>query len=108
MSRHKKEPTCKTNKVLGSLVSEIRQSQDITLKQFAKTLRITHQKLEKYEAGTDLIPIKMLETIAETLGYPIPKKHIRKIMKLRSLEEEIRQDHLDELTALYEDIFADE
>ncbi|MCH2037031.1 MAG: helix-turn-helix transcriptional regulator [Rickettsiales bacterium] len=108
MSRHKKEPACKTNKVLGSLVSEIRQSQEITLKQFAKTLRVTHQQLEKYEAGIDLIPIKMLEVISETLGYPIPKKHVRKIMKIRYLEPEMRTEYDDELIALYQDIFEDE
>lgn len=107
MSRHYKEPACKTNQFLGSLISEIRQSQDITLKQFAKTLRLMHQQLEKYESGIDLIPIKMLETIADELGYPIQKKLVRKIMKIRSLEPEERHEYLDDLIELYREAFSD-
>ena len=105
MSRHNKKAACITNKALGSIISDVRQEQSITLKQFAKTLRITHRQLEKYESGEDLVPIKMLEFIGDSLGYRVHKKLVRQIMKVRNMDENEREQYHEYLISLYKEAF---
>lgn len=107
MSRHRKSKPCPTNCYLGSLVSDARQMHPMTLKELAKRLRITHKQLEHYESGQDMIPIVMLENITEILSERVPKRMIRKIMKIRHLEPEKREDLQQELIDLYRTVFEE-
>ncbi|MEM6602961.1 MAG: helix-turn-helix transcriptional regulator [Pseudomonadota bacterium] len=92
------------NVVLGRKIASLRQTLDIPSAQFAKKINITHQQLEKYEAGKDMVPLSILERIEEKYDIYLPKKTLRAISSLRSSGD----DHVEvteNLIKIYEDIW---
>jgi transcriptional regulator with XRE-family HTH domain len=86
----------RSDRYLGKRLGELRRSQELTPLQLGKSIRLTYQQIEKYEGGA-LVPIDVLQILAERLGVPIQKNLIRKIMKHRRQGGELVQDAMIEL-----------
>lgn len=56
---------------VGSRIKEIRKKLKINQTQLAKTLGVTYQQIQKYEAGTNRIGSSSLYKISVCLGVPI-------------------------------------
>jgi len=86
-----------TNRKIGILVKNARRSHDLTQKEFAAKLGISHQQIQKYEAGTNRISAGMLLTIASILEIPL-QSLVPDFSRLDDSEEEvveIRQECLE-------------
>ena len=76
--------------------------------QLGRKINQTEQQIVKYESGSVLVPLPIVEKIANALDEPITKKIIRKISTLRKLEVEKKTEMADELIDLYNQAFPDD
>ena len=74
--------------LLGQKMTEVREKLEMQPKEFAKKINVTLQQLQKYEDGTDMVPLNVLERIEKKCGIYLPKRIYRKISKLRVIEQE--------------------
>lgn len=88
--------------LLGQKIAELRTKNGMTRKELGKQIGQKEQQIKKYEDGA-LVPLKILEDIALTLGSQIRKKEIRRISNLRKLEKETGIEQT-ELLELYEEV----
>ena len=56
---------------LGTRVSELRRSQNITQVEMAATLGVSQQTINSYEVGRRRIPVSALPTLARSLGVSL-------------------------------------
>ncbi len=56
------------DKIVGTKILEVRKSKNISRKELAENVGITHQQIHKYENGTNRISISRLYQICEYLG----------------------------------------
>lgn len=90
--------------ILGRKIHALRIEKDLNIKECSKRINVTAQQLERYEAGTDFVPLDVLERIEEKLDIYLPKKTLRKISKLRNHHER-DEDTIEQLCVLYENIW---
>ena len=91
----------KSNIILGKNIERIRIAKNMTRMQLGRKVNQVEQQIIKYESGTDLIALPMLEKMGSALDEPIAKKIIRKICFVRKLEVDKKIDLTDELIDLY-------
>ena len=91
----------KSNIILGKNIERVRIVRNMTPIQLGRKVKHTSQHILKYECGSALVPLNVLEEIASALDEPIPKKIIRRIFIFRKLEIERKTDMTDELIDLY-------
>ena len=92
--------------LLGEKLTDIRQKLALQPKDFAKKVNVTLQQLQKYEDGTDMVPMNILERIEKKCGVYLPKRIYRKISKLRALEQETGETP-EELFEVMENIWEE-
>lgn len=56
---------------IGSKIRQMRKSRGITMQQLAQHLGITHQQVQKYEVGSNRVPVSRLATIADLFGVAV-------------------------------------
>lgn len=95
------QPT-KAEIILGKEIEKLRKKAGLTRMQLGKKINQTEQKISSYESGA-LIPISILEAIAETLESPIQKRVIRRISLLRKIETTPESEA--ELAEIYSTVF---
>ena len=61
-----------TNRQIGELVRSARRASNLTQKAFAEKLGLSHQQIQKYEAGTNRISAGLLAVMATTLNMSLP------------------------------------
>jgi transcriptional regulator with XRE-family HTH domain len=91
----------KSNIALGKNIERLRLIKNMSPMQLGRKINQTKQQILRYECGTTLVRLSMLESIACALDEPIPKKIIRKMSIVRKLEVENDTEMADELIALY-------
>lgn len=104
MKKRVRTPTL-AEEVLGKELAKLRRIKAVNARDLARTIRETEQQIRRYEAGA-FIPLPVLEALTEALGEPIQKRDIRRMSNLRKLEME-GNDVMDELVALYQELFED-
>ncbi len=60
-----------TDQIVGNKVREVRKSRGLTMKQLASHLGVSYQQVQKYEIGSNRIPVSRLATIAQLLGVSV-------------------------------------
>jgi transcriptional regulator with XRE-family HTH domain len=102
---YKKQPT-KAEILLGKEIEKLRRQRDLTRMQLGKIVNQKEQQIAKYETGGALVPMSMLESIADALDAPIQKKVIRRISLLRKIEIDTETEQT-ELLEIYSTLFDD-
>lgn len=59
------------DRIVGSNIRALRQSQDITLQALATEIGVSHQQLQKYETSANRLSAGMLPIVAEALGVEV-------------------------------------
>ena len=59
------------DQIVGNKVREVRKSRGLTMKQLASHLGVSYQQVQKYEIGSNRIPVSRLATIAQLLGVSV-------------------------------------
>lgn len=102
-----KENIKKSNVVLGRNIERLRLLKEMSRMQVGRKVNQKEQQIVRYERGGALVPLPVLERIAEALGEPIAKKIIRRISSVRKLEVEKNTKMDDELIDLYNEAVPD-
>jgi transcriptional regulator with XRE-family HTH domain len=97
------QPT-KAEILLGKEIEKLRRKKDLTRMQLGKIINQKEQQVAKYEAGAALVPMSMLELIADSLDAPIQKRVIRRISLLRKIEIDTEVEQ-EELVEIYSTLF---
>lgn len=97
----RKKTANKAEILLGKNIERLRLAKKMSRMQLARKINETEQQVAKFETG-GFVPLSTLETIAEALGEPIPKRLIRRISFVRKLEMETKIEQ-EELIGLYEE-----
>ena len=66
-----KAPVTEVDKIIGTRLRVLRKAHNVTQAGLAKKLNVSHQQVQKYEAGTNRISIATLLQIAELLDEPL-------------------------------------
>ncbi|ABI76487.1 DNA-binding protein [Hyphomonas neptunium ATCC 15444] len=59
------------DRIVGSNIRALRQSQNITLQALATEIGVSHQQLQKYETSANRLSAGMLPIVAEALGVEV-------------------------------------
>lgn len=92
-------------KLLGRKLEQYRKEKGLTSYALARAINVKEQQILKYEKGA-LVPLRILEQLADELHEGVQKKIIRRISFLRKLEDETGEEQ-QELATFYTEIFPD-
>lgn len=92
--------------LMGQKLVEARKKLEMQPRDFAKKINVTLQQLQKYEDGTDMFPLSVLERLEKKCGIYLPRRTYRKISKLRSQDKE-HGETPEELFEVIENIWED-
>ena len=92
-------------KLLGQKLEQYRKEKGMTSYALGRAINVKEQQILKYEKG-GLVPLRILEQLAEELHEGAQKKIIRRISFLRKLEDE-KGEEQPELKDWYTEIFPD-
>lgn len=56
---------------IGANIRKMRKARGISMKQLADNLGITYQQVQKYEVGSNRVPVSRLATIADLFGEAV-------------------------------------
>lgn len=59
------------DRIVGSNIRALRQSQNITLQALATEIGVSHQQLQKYETSANRLSAGMVPIVAEALGVEV-------------------------------------
>lgn len=80
------------DRIVGSNIRALRQSQNITLQALATEIGVSHQQLQKYETSANRLSAGMLPIVADALGVEVSDLYFN--------EERANSDQHDEAARL--------
>ncbi len=92
-------------RLLGQKLEQYRKAKGLTSYALGRAINVKEQQILKYEKG-GLVPLRILEQLADELHEGAQKKIIRRISFLRKLQDETGEEQ-HELKEYYNEIFPD-
>jgi len=92
--------------ILGERIQRLRIERELSCMDLARKIKRRESDIIKYEKG-EIVPLSILEKIAEELSTPIRKKVIRRLGNLRN-KYELTEEENQELIDIYNEILEDD
>jgi len=91
--------------LLGERIQKLRLSRELSCMDLGRKIKRREGDIIKYEKG-EIVPLSILEKIAEALSTPIRKRVIRRLSTLRE-KDELTEYESQELIDIYNEILED-